>query len=362
MPTATKASATTATCDGCWTEQTLRPSGTTLSTHKAGDGSRCPGKPVFDVKGSDSKISCVECGTEGTPLKTDNTRIKKHNDADGKPCAQRPGIKAGCPACGRRLVLRKGLLPVHQDIKAQVKCTHSARDPKDEVVKALPNARKVSVKEPAPKKAPAPKGVDAAWTKAQIFASAIEKAGWKTEVIVQKEDQAAIAVAKRGEEEITIMWEEARCVGGTIFHTFRSRKIALRNKNAAVQRALMTPDQILAEHSRVSQRARKVAAPKASARGKKTAGIRPEDEMAALRTFLPFDPKTADQQEIARALVSKTLTWMNRTSQKEQTGTVNANAKAIKVHKASDGSRQVTFFLLNSGAKTIRLDDIVSVG
>lgn len=359
MPTATKASPQV-TCDGCWTEQTLRPSGTALATHKAGTGERCPGKPVYSVKGGDL-ITCPECGKEGKPLKTDATRILRHKGEDDEICQQREGVKAKCPSCARRIGLVKHLLANHKDPKTNARCIHAGHSPLEKVEAPFAGARQGKAPaEPKPKRAPMPKGIDAAFAKAQIFASTIEKAGWQTEVVVDKDALAATAVAKRGEEEITIMWEEARCVGGTIFHTFRTRKIALRNKNAAVQRALMPPDAILAEHSRVSHRAR--TKPTTHRTGRSPAE-RPKDEMKALRAMLPFDPRTADQTEIARAIASKTLMWRNRTSGKEESGTVNGNERAIRVSVSkADQSRQVTFFLLNSGAKTIRLADLVSVG
>jgi endogenous inhibitor of DNA gyrase (YacG/DUF329 family) len=362
MPTKTKASATTATgtCDGCWGTPELRPSGKTFVRHPAGDGSNCPGHPVHPVMGGDKiVITCPECGKEGAPLKTNAERMAKH-EAEGEVCLQRPGVKAKCPTCGRRVGLVKALLANHKDQKTNTKCTHAGRSPVEKPLALYPNARQgKETKPPAPKKAPQPKGIDAAFAKASIFGQTIKSAGWATEVLVDKDSLSAVARSTRGDETITIMWEEARCVGGTIFHTFRTRKIALRNKNAAVQRALLTPEQVLAEHSRVTHRAR--VAPK-TAKGPKRTASRPDDEMQALRAVLPFDPSTATDAEIARGIVNKTLTWRNRIADKEETGLVNPNYRAVKVNNAkADGSRQVTFFMVSGGAKTIRLADLVSV-
>lgn len=365
MPTQTKASTQAPICSGCWKSPTLRPSGISFVRHQDGNGDKCEGTPVFDVKGGDTKTgkltTCPECGKQGAGLKTKPGKLAKHDDRNGEPCQQREGVNAKCPTCERRIGLMRGSFVSHNDLKTRERCAHTGRKPTDPVVETFAGARKTTVKEqePKPKRAPAPKGIDAAFTKASIFRETIAKAGWQTEVKIDKAQLTATAVAKRGEEEITITWEEARCVGGTIYHTFRSRKIALRNKNAAVQRALTPAEQILAEHSRVSQRKR--TAPK-TPRGPRQTGARPKDEMEALRLALPFDPRTADQAEVARGIVGRTLTWRNRIADKEESGKVNGNRNAIRVALSKkDDSRQVTFFLEGSGAKTIRLADLISV-
>lgn len=359
MPTQTKAS-DAIICDGCWGTPELRPSGTSFSRHEAADGSRCSGKPVLPVKGGDVKTlaTCPECGKQGKALK--NGRLLKH-EHEGKTCEQREGISAVCATCSRRIGLKSGKFVNHKNTALNTKCGGTGLSAGHVAVTPFDGARKPGdkpAKTPRPKKAPAPKGVDAAWTKAQVFASTIAPHGWATEVDVNKAQLTATALAQRGEETITITWEEARCVGGTIFHTFRSRTIALRNKNAAVQRAAMNKDQIIAEHSRVAAR----TAPK-PARGPRKQVERTTEERKALRNLLPFDPREASETEIAKAIAGQKLRWTNRTSGKEEMGLVNKNTRAIKLAQSkADGSRQVTFFLEGSGAKTIRLADLLSVG
>ncbi len=361
MPAKTKASAQPM-CDGCWGTPELRPSGTSFARHQAGDGSNCTGKPVAPVQGGndDGKVTCPACGKKGAPL-ADGKRIRVHNTDDGERCEQKD-TRTECNSCGRRIALIKGQLSVHQDLRAKIRCPGSAQAPDHKPVKPFAGARPTkATKETPPKRPPAPKGVDAAQAKASLFSQTIAPHGWKTAIEVDPEALTATAEATRGEEMITITWEEARCVGGTIFHSFRSRRIALRNKNAAVQRAAMKPEQIVVEYSRVSSR--KVKSQVKAATGKRTLPKRDDETKAALRMLLPFDPKDADQATIAKAIVGKDITWHNRTSGKDETGTVNPNERAIRVAESkADGSRQVTFFLLNRGAKTIRLADLVSVG
>lgn len=358
MPTTTKASQPM--CDGCWGTPPLRPSGTAFARHAAGDGSTCKGKPVAPVQGADNgKQECPECGKHVKPLSSGKA-LHKHADDNGETCQQREDTRKKCPSCSRRIGLKQNKFAVHRDLVKGTKCTGSAQPPDHDPIEPFAGARPSALpKERPAKRPPAPKGVDAAVAKAQAFSALIATHGWKTAVEQDLEALTATAEATRGEEMITITWEEARCVGGTIFHTYKSRKIALRNKNAAVQRASMSPEQILVEHARVSHRAKKSPTPTA----KRTLRDRPAEEISALRALMPFDPRTAEQEEIARSIAGKDITWHNRTSGKDETGTVNANLRAIKLAKSkADGSRQVTFFLLNRGAKTIRLADLVSVG
>lgn len=352
----------------------LTPSGKQFKRHKDGQEVCTGGKPQSHdpepVKvvpaGTPAKIAeCVECGEELPVLKSG--KVRKHtNPQTLATCEQRPSVEAECPVCQGNRQLKKMRFPVHKDMRAGTRCPASAKTVAEaqalEKV-APPKGKTTKAATPAVPKARKDDGykalspLDKSKAKAKKLGEelkALPDNPWRYKIETGQEtqdpDQATLILTRgtgKNLEEMGISWWGGACYGGDlrIFHTYRGRTIAVRNANAVRMRAAMTPEAVAAEYARVSTR-------KSAPRAPRTAKT-PEQ----LRELMPFDPKTADDDAILKAVLNRTVRWENKTAGKTETDVVKGNPK-IAVTKA--GARNLTFKGLNT-TRTVRVENLVSV-
>lgn len=343
----------------------LTPSGRQIKRHQ--DGSQiCPGKaprtpdpePVKVVKANTKpKVAeCVECGEEHPALKTPG-KVRKHtNPQTLQECEQRAEVQADCPVCERTINLRRMRFVNHKDLKANAKCPASG--------KTVAEAQTLNKKAPTrPKKGEAKKKdngykdlspLDKSIFKAKRLGEELKGYAdpWRYTIETGPDYDQATLVAKRGPgkdiEEMRISWWAGACLGGDgkITHTFRDRKIAVRNANAVRLRGQMSHEQIVEEYSKVATR-------KASPKRKKTT--------EELQELLPFDPKKADDKEVINHIrEGRVITWIRTTDGKRESDTVKRLPKQ-PISRTKTGIRNLSFTGA-AGSRTVRVENLVSVG
>lgn len=346
---------------------TLTPSGKQITRHKDGD-EICPGKapqtpdpePVKVVKAGTptNTAECVECGVEAPKLKTPG-KVRKHvNPQTLQDCEQRPDVEADCPVCGRQIGLQKMRFKNHKDLKANAKCPASGK-----TVAEAQQLGKKAPQRPKEQKAKATNQLkdlsplDKSKFKAKRLGDelAAYPDPWRYVIETGPDADQATLVLKRGKgndvEEMRISWWGGACFGGDgkITHEYQGRKIAVRNANAVRLRGQMTHEEIQAEASKVATR-------KSNGGGKKEKKT-PEQ----LQQMMPFDPKTATDKEVLAILrEGKTLKWTRVTDGAEDKDVIRKlPTQPIKTTKT--GARNLSF-TGNAGSRTVRLENLISVG
>lgn len=343
----------------------LRPSGKTFDRHMTTpDGTEvCKGgkpeellpEPEVALAPRGKVEPCEECGEEHPPLKTQGRKKKHTNPYTLEVCAQRMDATVKCPAgCGRGdIAMRRGKLALHKNMTLNTRCPGSNKNPIDAAKAAVTPI-------PRDKKVPKPRSADAesyralsgrgkSELKAKRLADTVKQYGWKP-TYATDEGTVTLTLTRgtgNNKEQMQISWFDGACIGGDgkITHTYRNRIIAVRNANAVKLRAAMTPEEIEKEHLRVATR-------KTAIRGPRKAKT-PEEQ----RLLLPFDPKTATDEEILKAVLGKAIVWENKMSGKTQHGLV----KSPKITKTAKGIRNLSF-TGPTGSTTVRVENLVSVG
>lgn len=350
----------------------LTPSGKQFKVHKDGTEKCVGGKPqtpdpepvkIVPKNTSPSIGECVECGTEAPKLKTPG-KVRKHvNPQTLEECEQRANVEVDCPVCGRKIGLFRMRFKNHKDLKAGRKCPASghtvaeatprtgvARNPSAQKAKAAPKAAKPSdgYKDLSP------------LAKSQFKATKLGNElkaysdPWRFTVETGPDADQATLVARRGTgkdvEEMRISWWGGACLGGDgkITHEYHGRKIAVRNANAVRQRGQMT-------HEAIQQEAAKVATRKVSGNGGPKVKKTPEQ----LQALMPFDPKTADDDEILKHLPNRTVKWTRVTDGGTETDVVRKLPKQ-PISRTKTGIRNLTFTGQNT-TRTVRVENLVSV-
>ncbi len=363
-------------CSGCGQTTAdglvLTPSGKQFKRHKDGNEVCTGGKPqthdpepvnVMPASALSTVRECVECGEEHPPLK-DPQKVRKHvNPQTLTTCEQRPSVEGQCPICEAVRILRKMRLPIHKDMKANSRCPGSNKTLAEAKVlgKKAPSkpATPKAPKQPKPKVENAYKGLsplEKSKFKAAKLGEELKQYPdpWRyrieTGTETQDPDQATLVLVRgTGDdiEEMCISWWSGACYGGDlrIVHTDRNRTIAVRNANAVRQRARIPHEEIKAEFIRVASRK---SAPR-KPRTPKTA----EEQ----RALLPFDPQTADDDTILKAVLNRTIRWENKTAGKTEDDVVKG---APKIARTKAGVRNLTFKGVNT-TRTVRVENLVSV-
>lgn len=345
----------------------LTPSGKQIKRHK--DGSEaCEGKaphtpdpePVKVVKAGTKPNTreCVECGVEEVALK-DPQKVRKHtNPQTLEVCEQRPSVDADCPACGRSIGLARMRFKNHKDLAKNVRCPGSGKTPAEAEQAKTPAAKpkkQVTKKQDSGYKALSP--LDKSKFKADRLGK--ELAGyadpWRYTIETGPDADQATLVARRGKgadvEEMRISWWGGACLGGDgkITHAYKGRTIAVRNANAVRQRGQMS-------HEAIQQEAAKVATRKVN--GSK--GPRKQKTPEEMQALMPFDPTTADDSEITKAVLNRTIKWTRTTDGAMETDVVKKLPKQA-ITRTKTGIRNLTFTGQNT-TRTVRIANLVSVG
>lgn len=341
-------------CPGCGRDSNdlaLRPSGKSFLKHPGPDGEMCPGGTPVDppepTPVSNTK-ACVECGEQHPVLKSGKVRKHTHPRLN-KVCLQQEGVEVECPQGKHRIRLTKaGLLPTHKDPELGARCIGSNKTLEDAKVAKVDRKPTGKVTPPRPRNpyrdlTPQEKSK----FKASRLAEQLKEMGWRSRI--ELKGTVAELTLRRGrnaeQEEMFITWDGGACVGGDgmITHNYRGRTIAVRNANAVRLRAALSPEQIAAEHAKVANR--KVGRPNKGAK-----------KALATVPSLPFDPGTATDEEIMKALAGKKVTWFSSMKQKDE----SENVRDAKVEITKAGSRNVVLHT-GTGTRIVKVDALKAV-
>jgi hypothetical protein len=187
-----------------------------------------------------------------------------------------------------------------------------------------------------------PRGRDAG-RKAQNFADYAKQYGWTSKW--SESNGVTHLFCRRGESEtIDVWWQDNGCVmpGMEPIYTLAGERIKLRNLSAAAKVAEKRPD---------PERLKRAT--------KKRKGIEYAGAIDGLRTSLPFDDES-DDDEIEAVLHNRLITWMNRLSGQLYSARVNADKKFRVIRKDLASLDQIEF-TDEEGFHAVYLHSIVSV-
>ena len=344
----------------------LMPSGRNFKRHTGIDGQRCTGgqpqtqepeQVEIAPTSKTTKVECVECGELYPAVKTPG-KVRKHvQPGTQNVCQQRDDFVEPCPKCDARFKLHKMHLPIHKDFSVGTRCPGSGKTLADAAALQksapplregeLPRQRKERDGNPLAKLSP----LDRSKYKASRLGEELKPLGWRFRVVAGTADQdadQATLVLRRGrgasQEEMQISWWAGACYGGEgrITHTYRDRTVAVRNANGIRQQAQTTPEAVAAGHARVSTR--------------KASGPRKKRTPSEMREVMPFDPQTADDEAILKAVLGHTVKWERGLDGKIEDDVV----KSSPIIKTTKSGRQLTFQGLNT-TRTINVSKLVSV-
>lgn len=216
------------------------------------------------------------------------------------------------------------------------------------LVSKLPTPAKQAVKGDKAKAVPSQKGTKSE-TKAADFLAEAKLLSWAG--TSETSGETTKVTVTRGAEAIEITWINGVFQGDSCVYQHAGRSaIKVHNASAAKKRMGATPDQ-------AQEEAQKVTAHKAARAPKKT-------PLAARRSKLPFTDASMDQ-EVLDAVYGKFITWVNGTSDTEDTDRVPTPQevrKAANAPKIGEGPRgRFITFTGQSGFRDVLVSSIVRV-
>jgi hypothetical protein len=261
------------------------------------------------------------------------------------PKARKPKAKAG----ERKLAEAAGLVKaVHDAFASSITAAREADEQRERervalgIVKPEPEPEAVCDR-PA---VDSPRGKSMA--KALAFVEVAAGLGWAQFAKSAPDDETYGVIVGRDEERITISWRGGVFVGEECYHSHPGRSPRkVINASAAKKIMAIPPAEAAAE-------AAKVTAHKSARPGRKSAG----EATTARRKALPFDPETAADAEILRAIHGREVTWVNSLSGAEHTARVTGSRN--RVVRNGSGVRAIDFNSPN-GACTVRVNSIVEI-
>ena len=207
--------------------------------------------------------------------------------------------------------------------------------------------------------------------KADAFCDEASALGWKTEVI--RDGEKVTAEATLDDKLISISWRGSACLNETYIETDGHRK-KLRNAGAARRKlAEEGSAETSSKSERISRPVKQQKPKKAAAKAakEKPPPVEPFKSKPKPKTILPFDPKTASDEEILEAVRGKKIVWKNRLSGKFETTRVLAFPKQNHLRIEINGSNErcLTFAeadlsdprVPEGGFRSIRISAITSV-
>ena len=178
--------------------------------------------------------------------------------------------------------------------------------------------------------------------KADGYAVQFGAMGWTPDVTQQ--DGLVELVATRDGEALYLAWMNEAHVSGTSTYTIADRTVKVRNPAEAMRIAALQPSEAQAKQAKVSsnkQFRRKATGP-------------------TIRS-VPFDFKTATDDEIMDAIEARRISWHNGYAVTTETATVGSR-KCITIKDHPDGHRIVSFVDPENGYRAFRLDRLENVG
>lgn len=210
--------------------------------------------------------------------------------------------------------------------------------------------------------------------KAEAFAEEASTLGWEVELT--RDGERSTVTAVRGNKELSISWRGAACLNETILvEDGHTRK--LRNAGAARRKLEEEAGEPLSTAQKSETRKPiKTASSKATkpeTKPKRTPKEKPVPFKSTPKpkTILPFDPSSATDAEILRAVIGKRIVWKNRLSGGYDEARVmdRPNQRQLKIVLNGRGERCLTFAeadpqrpdMAGGGFRSIRLSAITSV-
>lgn len=182
--------------------------------------------------------------------------------------------------------------------------------------------------------------------KATKFSKEIAPAGWDIAVDSGETHEPARvrAVAKRGAEVLTVVWDGGVYNYEQSGHVIEDRTTKLRNVSHARQVAARTPDVAQAELARVG--ANKAWRPR-------------EAKTTTPKGKLPFNPAETPDADVIAAILGKHVVWVNRIANTEESGVASKSDRQWKI--TGEGADRVIQFTTENGFRAARLDKILRV-
>lgn len=174
--------------------------------------------------------------------------------------------------------------------------------------------------------------------------------GWST-ILVPADDTTPAEdiwelTGKRGDEVLWISWTAGKLTLQPMpTYTIQDRTIKLKNASAVKQYAARPTEVSTAELKKVEGNKFWRKAP-----------VEPK------RAPLPFNPKTATDEEVISHLLGKVVAWHNRYRQVPETAQVGRNAAKVELVECERGDRIFKFCCPATGFKAFRLSALTRVG
>lgn len=206
------------------------------------------------------------------------------------------------------------------------------------------------------------------------FLSSADEAGWKTNWSIS--GVWARVQAHLDGSVLELAWRNGTYAYEEALHTVDGRTRKVRNVSEAEK--IMTNGR-LAPKPAGTPPGRKPSNGHAGRPPRKTQPFKPEQPKTKEQVFkpnfgedgkphrrprrkLPFDPDQSTAEYIIDMVRGRKLTWLNRTSGKEESGQVMKLAKSIQVIDCIDNRRAITFPQEHGGTiRTVFIDQILSV-
>lgn len=190
-------------------------------------------------------------------------------------------------------------------------------------------------------------------SKANTFASFAQEHGWTTKVSTPHEDEVKL-FARRGDAEALNFYWINGCWSGESFYALAGERIKCHNLSAASTIVQGKPDP---ERMKKARRKLKLQAGVESA-----AGPISEADIAKLRSSLPFDEHSSDE-EIEAVLHRKRVTWISTLSGLIDSAQVNADNQFQIVRKNGNDKIKADYISFSTarGYRAVYLHSILAV-
>jgi hypothetical protein len=185
--------------------------------------------------------------------------------------------------------------------------------------------------------------------KAEAFLKAAAELGWGEFARSAPEQETYGVIVGRGEERITISWRAGVFIGEECYHSHPGRSPRkVINASAAKKIMAIPAAQAAEEAAKVS--AHKLARPRRD---------RSATATTAPRKALPFDPETAPDEDVIRAVSGHQISWTNEISGAIDESYVKGSIDEISIQPGKSG-RSIRFTSAE-GFRSVRVSSIVAI-
>jgi hypothetical protein len=185
--------------------------------------------------------------------------------------------------------------------------------------------------------------------KAEAFLEAAAALGWGEFARSAPEQETYGVIVGRGEERITISWRAGVFIGEECYHSHPGRSPRkVINASAAKKIMAIPAAQAAEEAAKVS--AHKLARPRRD---------RSATATTAPRKALPFDPETATDEDVIRAVSGHQISWTNEISGAIDESYVKGSIDEISIQPGKSG-RSIRFTSAE-GFRSVRVSSIVAI-